>query len=268
MPWLKQINLVTGKAQRFPLDPTRERVVSEFAGARNTETLKVLSEGGQWFCTGEHRDHRTWLLHGSEIVTRGNAFYVFMEHDEARHPPFEAAAGQSSYSAMVYSDWLAEQGDPFAQCLHPAFQASQGAAGLWWLEGLERPGELIDVTLVDGLMRKVRLLEPKAPVEAGELQVKLERLLLRICHLRGALALEEVSIHPRWLVVHHEDRGGLAPEGWHEATAWKIWNVCPWPPTLRKLSFLDPAFPRAPAEAMALLQPRLRRLNPSVSGEG
>ena len=133
----------------------------------------------------------------------------------ALQPELEAALAKDPGALSVYADWLEENGDPYAAALKPELLKARGPAGRWFLEGLDRSGQL-EFVLRDALVREVKLVsvEPRA----------LNQTLHRLVHLRACVALEKVQIEPRPL-------GGPSA---HIGT-WSMWRELRWPASMRSL---------------------------------
>lgn len=229
-PWLKRIDLLTGAASAValrdgelrlerggpPLETSRERPTEE--------QVTLLPRGDAWHARGASGE--TWLLHGS-TVDLGDALYVFMEHPEARNATLEAALAGADEAALVYADWLEEQGDPFAAAVKPELAKAAGPAGLWWLEGLERGAAPVEWEARHGFLRRVRL-------SSAAWQLPWELLVYRVLHLRAAIAIE-----------HLELTAGLFSfgDGWDDGTGAlarlaaesPVWRTFPFPPSLQTL---------------------------------
>ncbi|MBL8917147.1 MAG: hypothetical protein JNM17_40955, partial [Archangium sp.] len=202
-PWVKRIELQTGECTSRPLDPATPFVTS-ITGAFNDS---FRFDGQSWFHVTQ--SERRWAIHGT-TATSGSALYTFMEFPEARHPEFESALATDASMLEVYADWLEEQGDPYAASLKPALLKERGPAGRWFLEGLDRSGQL-EFKLKDALVREVVV-----RVDASQLLSTLHRLV----HLRACVALEKVAIDQRSINQNLD------------VAKWTMWSDIRWPRSL------------------------------------
>lgn len=205
-PWVKRIELQTGECTSRPLDATQPFVTS-ITGAFN-ESFQF--DGQSWYHVTQRE--RRWALHGT-TASSGTALYTFMEFPEARHAEFEARLASDSAMLEVYADWLEEQGDPYAASLKPALLKERGPAGRWFLEGLDRSGQ-VEFTLRDALVREVTV-----NVEASQLLSTLHRLV----HLRACVALEKLVIGQRSINQSLD------------VARWSMWRDIQWPSSMQTL---------------------------------
>ena len=230
-PWIKRIDLQTGEATALALDPTQRLETAqherEAIDRFEFDGVSWFHVGHRWLRPAETDDgdddradvgeaivDRRWASHGTTASSR-TALFTFMEYPEARHAQLESSLATEASALFVYADWLEEHGDPYAAALNPELLKERGPAGHWFLEGLDRSGQL-EFVLRDALVREVKLVsvEPRA----------LNQTLHRLVHLRACVALEKVQIEPRPL-------GGPSA---HIGT-WSMWRELRWPASMRSL---------------------------------
>lgn len=219
-PWVKRIELQGkapggdaigeqgGECRSMPLEAGKPFITAIHETEGFNDTFQF--DGQSWFHVTQRE--RRWALHGT-TASSGSALYTFMEFPEARHPEFEASLATDAAAIEVYADWLEEQGDPYAAALKPALLKERGPAGRWFLEGLDRSGQ-IEFTLRDALVREV-----KVNVDSSHLLATLHRLV----HLRACVALEKVHIEPR----------SLGQSG--DVGRWTMWRDLRWPRSMKSL---------------------------------
>jgi hypothetical protein len=247
MPWLKQLDLATMRAERCELVTGQDLVLKRQRrrpnplGFRQVKgEIRLFYEDGEWRATPpEHSDPLTagapqfladrirqpaHLAHGATL-NAGNCAYVYLEYPEARNLVLERAAACSSEEALVWADWLKRNHDPYAEPLRSMVSgATFGARDSWWLEGINRGmmGASGTFEMQNGFLRRVVLRGSPLPVDLH---------LIHVLTLRVAAVIEEITI---------DLNAYLAASSWLPFASSAFWSAAPWPATLHRVRLSAP----------------------------